>query len=699
MKFRALNPLHTPFGRWSSSLACLLVAAACGAGEPGEDGGEGGGVGDLRDSDADTISDVDEGRSSDTDTDADGTPDYLDADADGDTIADAVEAGDADVATPPLDADEDGKPNFLDLDSDENGALDALEGGADFDADGIYDAADADNDGDNASDAAEFAGANADCNNDAAADVPGSPQTPQDCDSDGKANHHDLDSDGDFILDAFEGVGDTDQDGFLDRYDLDSDGDTLPDSVEAGDDDPNTAPADSDDDGTADHLDLDSDSDGLTDILEVEAGSDTKVADTDGDGVTDLIEWAGGTDPQDPADTPQANGDFVFLVPYMEPTDPLEDTLEFRTSIQYADLYFSIDTTGSMSEEFNTLQSTLSQIIQTLACDETGVACTQDSQCGTDEICFDDQCITDPNVGNGCVPDMWTGVGLWNDINTYRNYVGLQPDPAITAAAINPQGFPGGSEAIFQPPACVANPAACPGISFAQMNCAATGIGCPGYRPEAIRVYLHVSDADNQCFGGNCATFSPNYAASLLIQQDIKFVGLYGTDDCNEFNNCQQQQQYNSLAILSQSVDGMGNPFVYPAADSQVQQMTVAAVLDIVRGKPIDVTIEPEDAPNDAGDAMQFIDYLESNVSGQGNCTAGLTTIDTDANSYNDAFPQLLPGTPVCWDVHPVPMNTTVQPTDQPQLFVAKLKVLGDGSLVDDRDVFFLVPPTSYDPE
>jgi hypothetical protein len=680
--------------RFSVLLSSLLAVAACDAGETAGTGGDGGGVGDFLDTDGDTISDVDEGISAKRDTDADGTPDYQDLDSDADSIPDAVEAGDADLQTPPLDSDADSKADFVDLDSDENGAPDIFEGGDDFDADGIINSADPDNDGDLADDKDEFFGVSSDCNDDGLPDAQGTPAGPQDCDADGTANFLDADSDGDSVPDRLESPGaDTDGDGFLDRYDLDSDGDTFSDSLEAGDSDPGTPPVDTDMDGTADYLDKDSDNDGLTDLLEAESGSDPLVQDTDMDGVNDLIEWAAGTDPQDPIDTPQANGDFVFLVPYMDETDPLEDTLEFRTSIQFADLYFTIDQTGSMSQEFNTLQSTLSQIIDTLACDVYGGTCVQDSECGADQICFNQTCIADPNVGVGCVPDLYTGVGLFEDLNSYHNYVSLQPNPQVTAQAINAMGFPGGSEAIYQPPACVANPAACPGIPFASMGCASTGVGCPGYRPEAIRIYLHVSDADNQCFGTGCATFTPNYAAQLLIQQDIKFVALYGTDD-----GSQQLAQYNALAILAGSVDADGNPFVYPAADAAVQQQTVQAVLDIVRGKPIDVTIAAEDEPNDAGDAIQFIDYLESNTSGVGNCTAGLETIDTDANSHDDAFPQLLPGIPVCWDVHPVPMNTTVPPTDEPQLFIAKLKVLGDGSLVDGRNVYFLVPPSSYVP-
>jgi hypothetical protein len=88
------------------------------------------------DSDGDTIGDFDEGRAGSVDTDADGMPDYLDPDADGDGVSDALEAGDAMVTTPPVDTDSDGTPDFRDLDADGNGVTDAIEGGEDLDADG-----------------------------------------------------------------------------------------------------------------------------------------------------------------------------------------------------------------------------------------------------------------------------------------------------------------------------------------------------------------------------------------------------------------------------------------------------------------------------------------------------------------------------------------------------------------------------------
>jgi len=102
----------------------------------------------LTDSDGDTISDIDEGKVSNADSDSDTIPDYLDSDSDNDTIPDSVEAGDSNPGTPPVDCDSDGIPNFRDIDSDNNGIFDPMEGAGDRDGDGIHDFCDNDNDGD-----------------------------------------------------------------------------------------------------------------------------------------------------------------------------------------------------------------------------------------------------------------------------------------------------------------------------------------------------------------------------------------------------------------------------------------------------------------------------------------------------------------------------------------------------------------------
>jgi len=78
---------------------------------------------DLTDGDGDGIPDVIE---SDADTDGDGTPNNADDDSDGDGISDSDEAGGGNPCVP-LDTDGDGTPDYLDMDADNDGLTDAEE--------------------------------------------------------------------------------------------------------------------------------------------------------------------------------------------------------------------------------------------------------------------------------------------------------------------------------------------------------------------------------------------------------------------------------------------------------------------------------------------------------------------------------------------------------------------------------------------
>jgi outer membrane protein OmpA-like peptidoglycan-associated protein len=166
----------------------------------------------------------------DADTDGDGIPDTLDGfggnpiddvDSDGDGIDDATEGL--------TDTDLEGTPDFLDDDSDGDGVPDSAESGtADGDGDGLPDFRDPDSDGDGVPDGAEAGDANGD----------GVPDGEQggDTDGDGTADWLDDDPDGDGLDNETEGTGDTDEDGLPDAVDPDSDGDGLTD-LEEGDDD------------------------------------------------------------------------------------------------------------------------------------------------------------------------------------------------------------------------------------------------------------------------------------------------------------------------------------------------------------------------------------------------------------------------------------------------------------------------------
>jgi hypothetical protein len=229
-------------------------------------------------------------------------------------------------------------------------------------------------------------------------------------------------------------------------------------------------------------------------------------------------------------------------------------------------------------------------------------------------------------------------------------------------------------------------------------------VGCPGFRPEAVRILIQITDADNQagasCGGSAGNVSSATVAGNALSSLGIKFVGLYGTDDDGSGAPCGTPLECaNQLGTASGTVDGNGNPIVFPIGNdgTTLVATTRQAVLALVRGVPLNVVIQATDLPDDDGDALAFIDYLEVNVSG-GDCTAVNPTADTNGDGRQDAFPSLLGGTPVCWDVHPILTNDFRPATEVPQVFKARLTVFGDGSPLDSRDVFFLIPPVITGP-
>ena len=79
------------------------------------------------------------------------------------------------------------------------------------------------------------------------------------------------------------------------------------------------------------------------------SGIQSLSADTDGDGIDDLSEVALGTDPLDPSSVPPADT-FCFVLPFEDEDGPTTQDFEFETTPVMADVFFLIDTTGSMAE-------------------------------------------------------------------------------------------------------------------------------------------------------------------------------------------------------------------------------------------------------------------------------------------------------------------------------------------------------------
>jgi len=656
---------------------CLLAfVIACGpTSGGGDDNGSGGNPGDT---DGDGISDTDEGAAQNVDTDRDGKPDYQDEDSDGDGIPDYREAGDVDASTAPVDSDSDGVPDFRDTDSDGNGRLDNVDGLDDHDNDNLPDFQDLDDDGDLINDVDEL-GPNA--------------LQPLDTDNDGTPDFRDTDSDNDTISDMFETATDYDGDGVGNYIDLDSDADCISDQIEAA----GTPPVDTDQDGHYDFIDRDSDNDGLADATEdancngaQDPGeSGAKDEDSDNDGVSDLIEVSAGTNPTDPNSNPQANGDFVFVEPYMNPQSPLDDDLDFSTKLQAVDVYVLLDRSGSMSSEIASVKANLSTAVRNLTCPPLGTG-----------------------VVGQCIPDLWAGAGTigyhGSGSDAFRHHVDMQPAPnfssvpttivngtdtqepllyAAYAAITGAGGASFGMSAVPPRSSCVGSPA---------NNAGFAGFGYPCFRPQALSVVLLATDEPPISAGDTYKSPSWSTVLPVYTTRKAKFVGILGSDIIAGTDN-----DLRTMATATGSVDAANNnaPLVFNGADANAATAIENGIRTLANGLPLDINALAVDDPADAVDAVSsFVDHLQTLQLGTAACANGLNDVDTNADGFDDKYLAVRTGTPVCWKVVSKP-NTTVPATDAPQLFRAKVKVYGDGvTQLDERNVFFLVPPAPLDP-
>ena len=627
------------------------------------------------DEEGDSISDEDEGRDEGVDTDGDTVPDWEDEDSDGDTIPDDVEAGDDDPDTPPVDTDGDTIPDFRDLDSDGNGVLDADEGAGDADGDGIPDFLDPDNDGDGIDDVIEIV----------------TPSDPVDTDGDGIADYFDVDSDGDTIGDRDERPEDSDVDGdhIVDRHDLDTDGDGIPDEDEAGDADLETPPVDTDGDGVPDFRDLDSDGDGLSDEWEWDNGTDPFDEDSDDDGVPDLIEVGAGTDPSDAADNPRLRGDFVFIVPYNDPEDPPSppidpeptvDHLLFETSLKIADVFFTLDSSGSMGGEINNLRTSLATTVM-------------------------------PGI-RAAIPDVWIGVGRFEDCRSCSHNMSVMQeitdDVLAVETALTGWSTCGGSEPYTHNLYCLATGdltgvLGWSGISPETWTCTPPGsIGWPCYRHGALPVVVQFGDEPWQPAIDACTpTVDREDAIEALGQISANYVGVN-----SGYGGSGSHADMVLIAEGTGSVDTSGNPLVFDIASdgSGLGMQVVDAIATLANDVLVEVTTQVRDDDSDLVDVVEeFIDHIEpSAVGGHPDptdptivCEGGLAVGDLHEphDGVPDSFTGVLPGSIVCFDIF-VRQNWTVPALPEPQTFRCEIDVLANTvTTLDTRTVYFLVPP------
>lgn len=633
--------------------AALVTLAGCG-----------GGPSDADDSDGDTLRNADEGWNESVNTDADAYEDWLDLDTDGDGISDADEAGDTDLATPPVDSDRDGTPDFRDSDSDNDGVPDSATVGPDgrpldTDGDGVADAVDPDDDGDGIADRAESS-------------PPG-----VDTDGDGTADRIDTDSDGDGVPDMVEGVVDTDGDGTPDFRDLDSDNDGLPDAQE------------------------DLDGDGMVDACVPFAPpceSSRTVADTDGDGVPDLVESVAGTSPTDAAST-IPTGDFYFVLPFGDPAQ--EGVFDFSTNLRRADVFFSVDTTGSFGEEIAAIQGSIDTLIV------PGVLAL----------------ITDAGFGVGRFEDFPRDpFGLPSD-RPIQLLQSITTDMVLLRTAVDalPPAAGGldtpeaGMESLYQ----WATGRGIPELDMAPF--APGDVGGAGFRTGSLPIIVHVTDARSHTppdyLVAGIRTHTRDEAVAALGGIGARVIGVRSTE--NEGNPEDPRPELEDFAMATRTVVPPTGGACSTGIDGAARPPVTTATGDVC---PLVFDVRPNgtglgDLIVDAIRQLASYGTLDISAVAVGEATGvhgevlppGRTTADfiksihpeppapPGSTIVGDVFRSVTPGSTVRFRLSA--QNDFQRHTTRPQLFTIEIHVLGDAvTLLDVRNVYVIVPPDASGP-
>jgi len=505
------------------------------------------------------------------------------------------------------------------------------------------------------------------------------------------------DADGDGVPDSIEkpnGVPvDTDGDGTPDYLDSDSDGDGISDSVECS----NLPCRDSDGDGVPDYLDTDSDSDGLSDEQETVFGTDSTKEDSDDDGVSDLAEVSYGSDPTDPNSTIPPE-DFYVVLPYA-PGEDVERELDFSTAIQKADILFLLDLSGSMSGEMDNIKTSLMGtiipgIVTAVPDAAIGLATFDDWRgINNDPVhpSFDDHIYTllqRPTTDTATITSAVLGL-------SYLSNGGQEPQIEAIYQAATGEGFSGKFDYNYVNPPYHWAATFYPQIPAKNCIGAEGSIGGACFREQAMPIFIMMTD---EAF--TAAVTNPNYfvwdttppyqlphtrdeAIAAMNAIQAKFIGISSFEPLGW--NYDPKPDLEAVCLGTGSTDENGMPFFYEigADGSQMSLQIVQAISELAQKVRMDVMTERLPLPNPQQvDTTQFIKMV--------------TPLSADpANGYDSkdetVFYGVKPGITVTFMVRFE--NDFYEPTGpDATLFRAQITVLGDGALLDTREVLIIVP-------
>lgn len=423
-------------------------------------------------------------------------------------------------------------------------------------------------------------------------------------------------------------------------------------------------------------------------------GMDNELFDDDGDGVPNEADECPGAGWRAPCGS-GADG-FYHTLPFggLIETDPVSFGIEVTT----ADLYFLMDTTGSMGDEIANLRASLT-------------SGTIDSSCAE-------------GVGGGimgairCViPNAWFGVGRFDDYPVcaggsscygwspdvvFEHLVDLTDNLAAPASAVGTfvaSGGGDGPESNTQALWAIATGSSLGSFLPSRSGCPAGRWGYPCFRPDTIPIVVMLTDAPFHEGPGNVNPYNPfvlpasigkdwNETIAALNAQDVRVITV---QSCGGQSWCAAGESHAmSLGTATSSVDLTGDPYVFtiPQDGTGLDVTVVDAVRDLAENTLFDVTARAVDNPATPGvDETDFVESIVAFDFPPGRC-AGVTA---------SRFVQCQPGTDVDFRVNF--QNDFLPESPVAQVFEFTIEVLLDGAVQNSVPVRVVVPPRpSYPP-